>query len=68
MKITIYMKSGNKISVRGVKDVTVTTGTNGITGVKLVKTFFGRYLNPCEGLYMRSIDLSQIEAITYSLF
>ena len=65
--VSIYMKSGNKIKVYGVKKFTVTNTGNDIT--KLTVEFSPWWFSYFVGrLMVNSIDLRQIEAITFRNF
>jgi uncharacterized protein YrrD len=63
------MKSGNNFKVGMVKDVTVDYSGDTITGLNIQSRWYRRLpLARCftNSLYMQSINLSQIEAITYN--
>ena len=62
MKLTIYMKSGNKIVLRFIKAYQVQKVENRIVGLTITRTQFW----PGQRLMVKTIDLSQIEAITQS--
>lgn len=59
MKVTIYMKSGNKLVQRGVKEYSVKHVGDDITGLS-VKVHFWARLRVLVG----TVALSQIEAVT----
>lgn len=63
MIVTIYMKSGNKIRVRLVKDWKVDYRGNEITGLTVQRKWLARWIG-VERLIVPTVDLSQIEAIT----
>lgn len=65
MRVRIYMKSGNVITLRGVKDVMVSRNniTNDISSLEIEREWYMKYL-PCERLYGAALVTSQIEAIT----
>lgn len=62
MKLTIYMKSGNVITVRGVKAWNGQYSGNTITKLQIVR-YWIPFMAPKAKLIMGSVDLSQIEAI-----
>lgn len=62
--LTIYMKSGNRIRLRFIKDWKVRRGTGGLTELTIVRHPFFEWL-PHPKLIVSTIDLSQIEAITH---
>ena len=63
MKVTIYMKSGNKIKLRFVKSLDYKYSGNRIDEMTLVQSRFAKFIG-LTFLDVQSIDLSQIEAIT----
>ena len=67
MKVTIYMKSGNKINVNFVKDLKINYQSNLITRLQIERSKLGMFLG-FKRLMVESVDLSQIEAITYRKF
>lgn len=67
MKVTIYMKSGNKINVNFVKDLKINYQSNLITRLSIERSKLGMFLG-FKRLMVESVDLSQIEAITYRKF
>lgn len=64
MKLNIYMKSGNVIPVHGVKEWKANTWENSVITLSIEYTWFAMRVYSRERLIVRSIDLSQIEAIT----
>ena len=60
MILTFYMKSGNRIRVRGVKEYTINNAGNEIIGLSL-KYYWFRF---GKRLLVKTMDLSQIEAVT----
>ena len=64
MRICIYMKSGNAIELRGVKDVKVSAQGNEIVSLTIKRTWLATHILNMPRLVMPSINLSQIEAIT----
>lgn len=60
MKLTIYLKSGNKIILPFVKDYKIQTRGDEIIGLEIVR----RNIWPGQRLLVSSIALSQVEAIT----
>lgn len=66
MRVRIYMKSGNVITLRGVKDVHITPHptTGNIGAIDIKRRWYMNYL-PCERIFGPALNLSQIEAITY---
>lgn len=64
MKLNIYMKSGNVIPVHGVKEWKANTRGNSVITLSIAYTRFAMRVYSRERLIVRSIDLSQIEAIT----
>lgn len=67
MRIRIYMKSGNIITLHGVKDVNITRCPveGNIDWIKIEREWYMKYL-PCERLLGLALANSQIEAITYN--
>ncbi len=61
MKVNFYMKSGNKISVTGIKDLDFKYKGNEITSISVV---FRRFRTGKSKIIVASLNLSQIEAIT----
>jgi hypothetical protein len=61
MKLNIFMKSGNKIEVYGVKNWEIKYSGDVITGLSIAYRFFSL---KSDRLIIGSIALSQIEAIT----
>jgi formate/nitrite transporter FocA (FNT family) len=57
-EITIYMKSGNSIRIKHLKNVTYTYKGNMVTALSLRYRWYGR-----ERLMLGATDLSQIETI-----
>lgn len=64
MKHTIYMKSGNRLVLSGIKNIKISYKGNEITAINIELSFIGRWLNFGERLFVASIDMYQIEAIT----
>jgi hypothetical protein len=62
MKLEIYMKSGNVIRVRGVKDYAIKMSGSDLRSLEL-KYFWRR---PSRRLVMPTLQLDQIEAIVRS--
>jgi hypothetical protein len=62
--LTIYMKSGNRIRLRFIKDWKVRCGTGGLAELTIVRHPLFEWL-PHPKLILSSIDLTQIEAITH---
>lgn len=65
MRLTIYMKSGNKIRLRGVKAFLIDARGNEVVRITLrmypfESWFFG------ERLILSTLDLRQVEAVTKS--
>lgn len=60
MKITIYMKSGNKITLRNIKEYEFQNRGDDIVGIKLVR----RSWMPGTYALAKTFDLRQIEAVT----
>ena len=60
--LRIFMKSGNVVTLRGIKDWKIQTTGNRITRLEITRRRYAVlfYARPI----MSSIDLSQIEAIT----
>lgn len=63
--ITLFMKSGNRIKLHGIKEVEVKTEGNLVTQLRIERHKLARILR-LERVMVTSIDLSQIEAITVS--
>lgn len=63
MKLTIYMKSGNVITVRGVKNWNGQYSGNTITKLHISRYRSIPFLTPSSLLWVSTLDLSQIEAI-----
>lgn len=61
MKLNIFMKSGNKIEVYGVKKWEIKYSGDSITGLSITYRLFSL---KSDRLIIGSIALSQIEAIT----
>lgn len=64
MRLNLYMKSGNIIVVRGVKEWKVRAEGNLIVLLHIERTWLANHLWKPTKLVMSSLDLSQIEAIT----
>lgn len=62
MKLTIYMKSGNVITVRGVRAWEGRYSGNTITQLQ-IERYRIPFLAPSSRLWVSTLDLSQIEAI-----
>lgn len=60
MKMTIYMKSGNKIVLRGIKEYEIQNQGNDIVGIKLTNHLW----YPGQMALLKTFDLRQIEAVT----
>ena len=62
MKLMIYMKSGNVITVRGVSKYTIRNRGDEIVGITFEKNWW------CQGtgLLLNTLALSQIEAVCVS--
>lgn len=67
MKLTIYMKSGNAITVRGIKHWEIKFSNNLVNRLFIERYSFP-FMAPKAKLIMGSIDLSQIEAIVETKF
>lgn len=67
MRVRIYMKSGNVITLRDVKDAIVHlhSVTGNIGSLEIEREWYMKYF-PCERLHGLALDNSQIEAITYN--
>lgn len=61
MKLSIYMKSGNVIRIRNVKDYEFKMNGNSVSSLKIET--HGRIFGGPR-LLVQTIDLSQIEAVT----
>lgn len=61
--VKIYMKSGNVITLKHLKELNIDSNGNGITYLKITKLRFWRFFKH-EELLVESVDLSQVEAIT----
>lgn len=61
--LTIYMRSGNRIKLRYVKDWNATVNGNSVTRLAITRNSLAEFLSH-EKLLVQSIDLTQIEAIT----
>ena len=62
MKLTFYMKSGNVIEQRGVKDWELRSDPAG--GINYISiTYFKDLFLPRKRLIITSLDLTQVEAI-----
>ena len=67
MKVTIYLKSGNKVSERFVKGVDIKYTNEQITSLTLKRSKYGGLLNKIlfqPIIFVKALQLSQIEAIT----
>jgi hypothetical protein len=62
----IYMKSGNQIKLKHVKDIKYTPAASGISSLEVIRTWYGTHLSSSFNLLVRSICLEQVEAITFS--
>lgn len=60
MKLTIYLKSGNKIVLPFIKDYNIRNSGDEIISLEIVRHSFW----PGQKLLVKTIALSQIEAIT----
>lgn len=60
--MVIYMRSGNKIKLRGVKEWSVTNAGNKVNRLHIVRTSWAGLFT--QRLVVSTIDLSQIEAVT----
>ena len=56
--LRLYMKSGNVIEIDRIKDYTIKNEGNAIVGLNLT------WKNPRQQLLVKTIDLTQIEAVT----
>lgn len=63
--LTIYMRSGNVIKVRGLKDWTIEAQGNTVTKVSLKRSKLAGFLG-IPILVLSAVDLSQIEAVVSS--
>lgn len=63
MQLKLYMKSGNVVTVSGVKDVNYKYLGNEITGLTVEWTWLARKFSKKRGVLLKSIDLSQIECM-----
>jgi len=59
MKLTFYLKSGNKIVLRNVKEYVFKTNGNEIVGVSIKRGPWPM----CPRLLVNTLDLSQVEAV-----
>lgn len=59
--LTLYMKSGNKIKLKGISDWKVTS-TNG--RIATLNVTYKKNVPTREQLIFNSLDLTQVEAIT----
>jgi hypothetical protein len=64
-KATLFMKSGNKITLWFVKDIKIKYSGNTITALDIFRYNVAMSL-PIQRLFGASIDLSQIEAIVFN--
>jgi len=64
MKLNIYMKSGNVIHIHGVKSWDANKTGDRVSFLKITYTWFALHVYCKERLLVKSINLSQIEAIT----
>lgn len=64
MKMTIYMKSGNTIHLKNIKDYTIGNTGNEITKIELTQKdkFLGIF--KYKKLLIKTIAMDQIEAVT----
>lgn len=69
MKLTLYMRSGNKIELKGVKDFEgkVSRSRNELDSLT-VKYHTLPFLKPKCKVLMSSIQMEQVEAITVTKF
>lgn len=64
MRIKFYMKSSNVITQRGIKDVAVRCNAAGaIEYIKIDRYWYAKFI-PNNHLFVASLQLGQIEAIT----
>lgn len=63
MKLKLYMKSGNVVTVSGVKNVKYKHHGNEITELTVEWTWLERKLFKKRGVMVPSVDLSQIECM-----
>jgi len=63
MKLKIYMKSGNTITLPYIYDYTIGYTGNKITKLSITRNWFALYLGLGNSLLVGATDLSQIEAI-----
>ena len=59
MKLVIYMKSGNRITVRGVADYEIQNRGDAIVGMTIQRRWWARG----SGLLIKTLALSEIEAV-----
>lgn len=65
MKCKIYMKSGNNISICGVKDITIQNNGNQIVGIQFEYTWFRKnFYWLYSRIFVSALNLEQIEAIS----
>lgn len=63
MIINVYMKSGNRLRLRGVKSWKVDSRGNEVVGLSITPSRFAKWWG-VEQAIVSTIDLSQIEAVT----
>lgn len=64
MVLNIYMKSGNRLRLRGVKEWKFNTRGNEVVGITIERSRFATWFGTGERLIVSTIDMSQIEAVT----
>lgn len=62
--LNIYMKSGNRLRLRGVKNWKFDTRGNEVVGITIERSRFAKWFGAGERLIVSTIDMSQIEAVT----
>jgi hypothetical protein len=65
--LNIYMKSGNKIRVPFIKDWEIRREGNSIVYLEIQRSWLSNIF-PGERVIVSSINLSQIECITHSIY
>lgn len=61
MKVSIHMRSGNVITMRGIKNWEIRTNGNEVVGITLERNWLGRAVFP--RLVVKSLNLQQIDAV-----
>jgi hypothetical protein len=63
MKLKLYMKSGNVIIIKGIKDIHYKYIGNEITALTVEWTWLAKKFSQKRGVLLKSVDLSQIECM-----